>query len=920
MRPLKLTVAGFGPYAGTQQLDFETLGSSGLYLITGDTGAGKTTIFDAITFALFGEASGDNRSADMLRSKYAKAEDPTFVELTFAYGGKEYTVRRNPEYERAKTRGTGTTKQAADAVLYRPDGNPITKVKDVDRAIRDIIGLTREQFAQVAMISQGDFRKLLQADTKERQKIFRDIFGTGLYVTLQEQLKAKSGEVRNQREQAAASIRQYVEGIVCHEDSLLVLDVKKARQGELPVTVVQELLTRLLSEDTAQQEALNIETQQLDKQLETVVAQLTRAAAYETAKRSLAEKKAKEQEQAERLAQLKEQLTAAQATQPEQERLGKQITALELLLPSYDELDNKTKALAGKQKELAQAEAAQKRAQENAAALTEALAALREERRGLESAAAEREKLQSRKKDLTDSREKFRDLMAKLDALEGERKKLGKLQSDYVAAEAESSRLQQVYDAKNKAFLDEQAGIIAATLTAGMPCPVCGSTEHPHLAAVSALAPTEADVKTAKADYEAAQKKTESASGKASTQRGAVATAEEAVRKECASLLGDAAPETVRMAAEAREQTLTAQITEVTEQIAAAEKQVRRKVELDGLIPQKETALAEAEAVLNTAREQAAGANASISELTAQIQELQAKLTFADKAALLVERAALEQKQNGLKAALTAAETNYTACKEQLAAIRAAIEQLGRQLAETPAADVDVLTAQKEELSARKSVLTAMQRNIHARLSANAAAQKNIAAKEQEMAALEEKHAWMKALADTANGALTGKDKIMLETYIQTTYFDRILERANLRLRKMSGGQYDLERRRTASNQRSQSGLELDIIDHINTTRRSVNTLSGGEAFLASLALALGLSDEVQMSTGIRLDTLFVDEGFGSLDSEALSKAYLTLTGLTEGNRLVGIISHVAELKERIDKQIVVKKERTGGSRAAIVV
>lgn len=189
MRPLKLTIAGFGPYAGIQELDFEQLGTGGLYLITGDTGAGKTTIFDAITFALFGEASGDNREAGMLRSKYAKAADPTYIELTFTYDGKKYTVRRNPEYERAKTRGTGITKQAADAQLVHPDGSVVTKLKDVDKAIRDIIGLTREQFSQVSMISQGDFRQLLQADTKERQKIFRDIFGTGLFVTLQNQLK-----------------------------------------------------------------------------------------------------------------------------------------------------------------------------------------------------------------------------------------------------------------------------------------------------------------------------------------------------------------------------------------------------------------------------------------------------------------------------------------------------------------------------------------------------------------------------------------------------------------------------------------------------------------------------------------------------------------------------------------------------------
>ena len=286
MRPLKLTIAGFGPYAGTQELDFDLLGSSGLYLITGDTGAGKTTIFDAITFALFGEASGDNRSADMLRSKYAKAEAPTFVELTFAYNGKKYTVRRNPEYERAKTKGVGNTKEHANATLWLPDGTPVTKPREVDRAIRDIIGLTREQFAQVTMISQGDFRKLLQAETKERQKIFRDIFGTGLYVTLQEQLKTKASEVRNQREHALASIEQYIEGIVCHEDSPLAIDVRKARNGELPITEVQELLEKLLEEDTAQQEKLNRQSAQLDAQMETVVVQLTRAEAYQTAKKS----------------------------------------------------------------------------------------------------------------------------------------------------------------------------------------------------------------------------------------------------------------------------------------------------------------------------------------------------------------------------------------------------------------------------------------------------------------------------------------------------------------------------------------------------------------------------------------------------------------------------------------------------------
>ena len=266
----------------------------------------------------------------------------------------------------------------------------------------------------------------------------------------------------------------------------------------------------------------------------------------------------------------------------------------------------------------------------------------------------------------------------------------------------------------------------------------------------------------------------------------------------------------------------------------------------------------------------------------------------------------------------TDAENSYNTCKEELAAIRSAIEQLTAQLAESCEIEVAAFEEEKQTLLSQKKEITDQKQDVHTRIITNGKAQADISAKAEEMAQLEEKHAWVRALSDTANGTLSGKDKIMLETYIQTTYFDRILQRANLRLLKMSGGQYDLKRRRKAESMRGQSGLELDIIDHVNGTERSVNTLSGGEAFLASLALALGLSDEVQMSTGIKLDTLFVDEGFGSLDSEALSKAYHTLAGLTEGKRLVGIISHVAELKEKIDKQIVVTKDKMGGSSAVI--
>ena len=918
MRPLKLTMAGFGPYAGTQELDFTDLGNSGLYLITGDTGAGKTTIFDAITFALFGEASGDNRQANMLRSKYVKPEDPTYVELTFAYDGKEYTVKRNPEYERAKTRGTGTTKQTADALLTHPDGRVVTRLKDVDKAIRDIIGLTREQFAQVAMISQGEFRKLLQADTKERQKIFRDIFRTERFGILQNRLKDKAGELNAQLAGAKLSKQQYINGIVCNEDSLLAPEVRKAMDGGMLTSDVLELLEKLLKEDQDAQAALDTQLAEIDQQTEQVTARLTQAETYQKAKEALLQNEESEKARAAQLEQAQAALSTAQATIPEQEQLGNKIAEMEALLPSYDELDSKTSELTQKEKSLAAAEATRNAAQQKKTDLSEEISALKAECEALENISAEKEKLTAGRQALMDKRTKFRTLITDMDALNEQRDLLAQKQEAYLKADRKSTGLGQEYEAKSKAFLDEQAGIIASSLVPGTPCPVCGSTEHPCLAGLSDHAPTEADVREAKKAYEEAQKETEKLSGEASTQKGKVSTSEEAIRGELAALLPDTAPDGAREAAREQEELLTAEISRLADGITEAEKKEKRKKTLCALIPEKEKALSHVEADLVSAKEQIASLSGSVSEVKKQIEALKTKLSFSDKKAAIAEQAALERKRSTLKAALTDAEKAAAECKEALAGVRAAMEELRKQLENGTEIDVTETEAQKQALSQQRSHITAKQKVLHHRITTNQTARENICVKAAETEALEARHAWVKNLSETANGTLSGKEKIMLETYIQTTYFDRILERANIRLQKMSGGQYDLKRRRTAANKQAQTGLELDIIDHINTTERSVNTLSGGEAFLASLALALGLSDEVQMSTGIRLDTLFVDEGFGSLDSESLSKAYHTLAGLTEGNRLVGIISHVAELKERIDKQIVVTKNKSGSSQAQI--
>lgn len=920
MRPLKLTISGFGPYAGTQELDFSRLGTGGLYLITGDTGAGKTTIFDAITYALFGEASGDSRDASMLRSKYAAPDTPTYVELTFDYGRKSYQVKRSPEYTRAKTRGTGNTKQAATAELIYPDGNVVTKLKEVNTAIRDIIGLTRAQFSQIAMISQGDFRKLLQAGTEERQKIFRDIFRTKFYDLLQSKLKENVLAVGREKDEISRSIGQYMRSVTCKEDSVYSPDAEKARAGQLPMAEFQKVLEAILKEDADTQKQLDSDLDAVEKELDAVKEQLTKAEAYQKAKTELFGKQEQERALSTQLQEAKGAKDAAKDTEPQQRELTNRLAQWELLLPKYDDLNTLEAKLTTAKKDLADAMRKRETAQALQAQLNVEIQSLKEKHSQLSSAEAQKERFSNQLSNASDRKEKFTKLLSEIKDFNAEQEKLNELQQAFQAALATSSRFLQVYNDKNTAFLREQAGMMASNLEEGKPCPVCGSIHHPVLAALSQDAPSEADVKHAKKKYEDADKETQLASQKASKQNGTVETAREALLKTVSDLLPGTSLEEASAAAKKEAAEIQSEINGLNKELAEIKEKIQRKQALEKQIPSKEEEYQKAVNAYTDADTKIKLCNGSIEALQMQADELRSELPFPDKAAAKAQQEADREQLDKLKQAQAEANEKYSAYDKELTGVRSAIAQLGQQLADQPEWDTEALNEQKEALTLRKSELRNAQGNVSYRITANTGARDHIAAQASTLADLEQQYAWMKALSDTANGDVSGKQKIKLETYIQGAYFDQILMRANIRLQKMSGGQYDLKRRDTVDGYKSQSGLELDIVDHINASERSVNTLSGGESFLASLALALGLSDEVQMSTGIRLDTLFVDEGFGSLDPEALNKAYNTLASLTEGNRLVGIISHVAELKERIDRQIVVSKKPSGGSTAEIIV
>ncbi len=921
MRPVKLMMSAFGPYAGRTEIDFDKLGTGGLYLITGDTGAGKTTIFDGICYALFGEASGSSREPSMLRSKYAEPGMPTEVELTFAYGEKQYTVRRNPEYMRpAKKGGEGMTKQTADACLTYPDGSAVTKLREVNAAVREIIGIDRRQFSQIAMISQGDFLKLLLADTKERQEIFRSIFGTDIYITFQKRLSEDTAAVKSRWDAALLSVKQYIDGIVCDDYSELADKVAGAKDGTVPISEVDGILAQLIDYEETCEMALELDIAADEKKLESVVELLTQAAerekclsAAEATKAAIKEKAALEKECA-------AALEAEKAKQPQQELLLRKIAELDVLLPSCDELDKLSETLKKSKTELEETEKAAREESASREVLCRELEELRQEREVLQSSQAEKEKLLRCSQEQAQHRQKLAQLIAAVDGLNMLKGQADRLRERYVRSENAAERLRHEYEKLSRAFLDEQAGVLAAGLTEGTACPVCGSLTHPKPAQTALNAPTEAAVKTAKKELEQAQSIAEADSRRAGEQRGKVLAAEEALIKEGRELFPNADINDLRKNATAALVETEMAEKELSERISRAEKNEKRRLLLNNLIPEKETVLTKKERTLAVLREKTAGISVLCDETSRQTAVLKEKLQFESRAAVIKERNDLERRLKTMQEAFNAAVERHAACEKDLTALAAAEKQIYGQLESLPEISAVEQEKKKEEITAHKAFLQQKLRGINSSLAANRKCRECIAAKAQELSELEERLTWMRALSATANGQLPGKRKIMLETYIQTAYFDRITARANVRLMKMTGGQYELKRQQNARDNKSQTGLELDVVDHYNGTLRSVRTLSGGESFKASLALALGLSDEVQMSTGLRLDTLFVDEGFGSLDPESLNQAYMTLASLTEGNRLVGIISHVADLKEKIDRQIVVTKAKSGGSTAELII
>ena len=928
MRPLRLTLSAFGPYAAETTLDLEKLGRGGLYLITGDTGAGKTTLFDAITYALYDHSSSGIREGSMLRCKYADDKTPTFVELEFEVHGVRYTVRRNPEYQRPKNRGEGMTTEKADATLTYPDDRPpVTKAKDVTAAVQEIIGLDYNQFSQIVLIAQGQFTKLLNASTEERSRIFRKLFRTQRYAQLQERLQAEAAALNQQRTAQNAKLDSLLGGLQFSPEDPDAEALRALCAQTVPETALA-LLDALTARQAAALEEAGTALQATEAQLDTVQQQLGAAAQAQRLAQQLAARQAE-------LAAAKPALDAARAEADRHagdaaqlDALTAQVTQAQSALAAYDALDTlcRQQTEARDAAQLAAAQAHKRRTQLDS--LNAALAAAETELAALADADTRLLALQNHSAQLCQRGEALAKLEQRLADCQHQAKRAHKAQESYRAAAAAQDEARARQNTLERAFLDAQAGLLAEGLTEGAPCPVCGSTHHPARALLPRTAPTQAQVEAARQAAAAADRQAQTASAAAQSALAAANEAKTSLRRDAETLLPErfTAPEgTVPltfalMTNVLAEETaaLQKEQADCTAQCRQADADCRRKAQLEADRQAKTRQRPALEQSAAEADRSAAAQNASADALEGQIAERRSALPYPRRADAQAALDKLEADRSILRTGMDTAQRRLKQAEQTVAAAEAAVEALTAQQTaaqkELPARSAEELTAQQTELTAARETLRSREKQLSAQLLPNrkTAAQYRAAAEARQT--LESRWQWVSALAATAGGTLTSKQKIRLEAYIQMNYLDRILRYANTRLMQMTAGQYELERI-GAENQRSQSGLDLGVIDHYNGTRRSVKTLSGGESFKASLALALGLSDEVQSSAGgIRLDTLFLDEGFGSLDEESLELAIRVLSGLTEGDRLVGIISHVGALKDRIDRQVVVHKARTGGS------
>ena len=923
MKPLKLTMSAFGSYAGKNVIDF-TGQQQGIFLITGDTGAGKTTIFDAITYALYNQTSGGERNGNMMRSQYAQPETETYVELEFLYRGQTYRVRRNPDYKITKTLKNGKIREQKvphSVELTMPDGTVFPEKKNAtDAKIIEILGLTADQFSQIVMIAQGDFLKLLYTKSDERKMIFSKLFRTDIYWKIQENLRRKSMEMDERIQENDRAFEQEKSRIIPLPES-----------EELPLDELVERLRERLKDALKEQNLRRANVEELNKKITKYeeINKLFRS--LEKIRQTGKELEARQAESKERRQQIENARKADKVLVAEQQNLRQQQEveqSAQAIAKMTETLANDQEMFESLKTQLQESEAKQKR---EAADIQKKMLALEQSFPSYEALQNARSEEQQAKKVWEDlgktSEESFHKKEAGIAALKEQQKQqeqvVEQTKKNWEQTSLSASESAKHYEHMYEAFLKEQAGILAENLSAGCPCPVCGSTVHPDPAKLSDHAVTELEVEQAKKTRAAAEEKRDLAYAAFEAEKTEKQKLAQAVEKEEADfVLAQTIAKQQRKEAEQnyvslqkiaeqiREKLVYPSFAEAKKQyaamqkaLAAAEQEIERK-------RQKVSELAEAMNTLKGQKLAEEENQKTAKKLAAKTEKEYAKLL--EKSGFVSEEtyhlAILPERS---RSKLEREEKEYESqCLRQQSEQKLLEKQVsGKTYTDT--------TELNEQLKAEKQALKEAEKTymeLHTAYENDRSVLQNCAVYLEKGKKLESEDQVIKSLSKTANGRLSGSAKIDFETYIQRQYFKQIIHEANKRLLTMSNHQFILKLKEEANTGRkTNEGLDLSVYSLVTDSERDVKTLSGGESFLAALAMALGLSDIVERSAGaIHPDMMFIDEGFGSLDAQSRQQAIEVLGELAGDSRMVGIISHVTELKEQIDRKLVVSRTDKG--------
>lgn len=860
MRPIKLVISAFGPYAGVEELCFDNF-QNNLFLITGDTGAGKTTIFDAISYALYGEGSGGNerRLSKSFRSDYAKSDTKTYVEFTFFHKNIEYVVKRNPEYIRPKINGNGFTTEKAQATLSTKY-HFYDKIEEVNNKIKDIIGLTKDQFNQTVMIAQGDFLKILNAKSDDRKKLFQKIFNTEICERLQNEIKLKNSaldsEIKKVRNRIENALKQF---IIPGNFDEKPLDLLKT-----PLDTVTPYLSKIIHFEDNKKKELNDEIKNLSNKQSSLIKKITEAN--------------RSNEDIDRFKQLA----------LERENILNKTNEIELKTRQL-KLIKKAKEVRIIEEKILDLNSLKKIQEEKIDSakkyIDETLSVLPDKEKIKNKWALKYKTIDKKKSKLFDLKE-CKTSKQKYNTLTFE---LNKYQNEAQEKLNELSIINQEYNDKYKIFMANQCGLIASKLIENNPCPVCGSLTHPNPAKCEENAITQDELDRISKTIDLQKQALNNLQSNIKLCNNSIDDIEKKMKK-------------VKMSLDTSIKEISDTIKDLDTEIKTINTEYERTTsEYNSLIT-----------TLNLKKQEVEDRKTDLLSLDKEIEthndlfnkelannnfdSLESYLEIKEK---INQEKDLENEINLYNNKKLINENLYNEYQEKTN---------GKEY-------IDIKDLEKEKITIENNITTLNnQRDIITKSSSiNQSSYKSILEDKNLKNRIDKEYAIVNDVYNSISGQLSKKVKISFETFIQQYYFKEVITYANRRLIPLTDGMFILRCKEEAKNMRSQVGLDLDVLDRNTNVWRDVSTLSGGESFLASLSLALGLSDCVQkQSGGIRLDSMFIDEGFGSLDDESLNKALNVISRLADGKRTIGIISHVQQLKERIDSKVVISKTTTG--------